>query len=204
MKTGSRAVSTAERVERCGVDLMEAIHGRRAVRAYDGRPVSAEDVHVLLDAAVQAPSAMNLQPWAFVVVQRRELLERISERARERTLAELAPDGPWRELRAMLADPGHDVLHGAGTLIAICAQSGPWPANEDCCLAAQNLMLAAYGLGLGSCPIGLARGALNEPALRAEFSIPDDHSVVLPIVVGHPREHPAPTPRRQARLLAWK
>jgi nitroreductase len=188
----------------CGVDLMDAIYERRAVRAYEHRTLEKTEILALIDAAIQAPSAMNRQPWAFVVLQDASLLKRISARAKQLTLAHMQPGTALFEHRGMLEDPAVDVFHGAGTLIVICAASGPWPPNEDCCLAAQNLMLAAHGFGLGTCPIGFAREALNEPEMKRELGIPDDHSVVMPIIVGHPIEHPLPTPRHEARVLAWK
>lgn len=187
-----------------GVDAMDAIYERRAVRAYTGREVEKERVLALIDAAIQAPSALNQQPWAFVVVQDAALLRRISERSKQLTLAVLEPDTPlWRH-RTMLQDPAFDVFYGGSTVILVCATPGAWAANEDCCLAAQNLMLAAHALNLGTCPIGFARAALNEPGTKAELGIPADHSVVMPILVGHPRELPERPARRAACILAWK
>lgn len=183
---------------------MEALYGRRAVRAYTDRPVTRESVRALLDAAIQAPSAVNLQPWSFVVLQDAALLRRLSERAKALSLASLRPGTPLWEHRARLADPAHDVFHGARTVIVVCAAPGPWPGEEDCCLAAQNLMLAAHGLGLGTCPIGLAREALGEPAWLAELALPADHSVVMPIAVGYPLEFPTRPARRAPRILAWR
>lgn len=192
------------RWKRSGVDALDAIYERRAVRAYTARTVEKERVLALIEAAIQAPSAVNQQPWAFVVVQDAALLRRISERSKQLTLAELKPGTPLWEHRAMLQDPGFDVFHGGTTLILVCAKPGLWPASEDCCLAAQNLMLAAHALGLGTCPIGFAREALNEPGAKAELAIPADHSVVMPILVGYPRERPVRPPRREACILAWK
>jgi nitroreductase len=187
-----------------GVDAMNAIYERRAVRAYTDGKVEKACVLALIDAAIQAPSALNQQPWAFVVVQERALLRRISERSKQLTLAVLEPGTPLWEHRAMLQDPAFDVFYGGSTLIVICATPGAWAANEDCCLAAQNLMLAAHALNLGTCPIGFARAALNEPGTKAELGIPADHSAVMPILVGHPRERPERPPRREACILAWK
>jgi len=207
MNYGEGAASQAARPARgllCGVDLMDAIYERRAVRAYTNRMVDKAAIRGLIDAAIQAPSAVNQQPWAFVVLQDANWLKRISARAKQLTLAHLQPGTALFEYRVMLEDPAFDVFYGAGTLIVVCAAPGLWPANEDCCLAAQNLMLAAYAVGLGTCPIGLAREALNEPGTKRPLGIPDDHSVVMPITVGYPREHPLPTPRHDARILAWK
>ena len=181
----------------CGVDVMDAIYGRRAVRAYDAWKLGVRTIEQLIDAAIHAPSAMNEQPWSFVVVQDRALLRRISERSK----------ALWREriqAATPMTSPSYDVFHGATTLIVICARKSLWPSNEDCCLAAQNLMLAAHGLGLATCPIGLAREALNEPEFRREFAIPEGHTAVFPIVVGYPREAPEPSSRRPPLILAWR
>jgi nitroreductase len=188
----------------CGVDVMEAIHQRRAVRSYTGRKLERAMLLALLDAAVRAPSAMNQQPWSFAIVQDRDLLRRIGERAKQLSLAEARPGTPLWEHRSMLEDPNYDVFHGAGTLVVVCAAAGGWHTNEDCCLAAQNLMLAAHGLGLATCPIGFAREALGEPDTRRELGIQADQRVVMPIVVGFPSGHPAATPRREPRILAWR
>ena len=201
----SAVADRVARTTRSGVDVMEAIYARRAVRAYTARLVEEDKVRALIDAAIQAPSAVNQQPWAFVVIQNTALLQRISERAKQLTLAHLQPGTALFEHRSMLENPAFNVFYDASTLIVVCAgPAGSWPANEDCCLAAQNLMLAAHGLGLGTCPIGFAREALNEPQAKLELGIPADHSVVLPILVGYPRERPAPTARDAPRILGWK
>ncbi len=200
----SSAKTRAAPGSRCAVDAMEAIYARRSVRAYTNQRVGQELVHALIDAALQAPSAVNQQPWSFVVIQDVGMLRRFSDRAKELSLANLAPGTPMWEQRKMLADPDFNIFYDAGTLIAICATPGLGSPNEDCCMAAQNLMLAAHALGLATCPIGLAREALNEARAKLEFKIPADHSVVIPILVGYPRELGPRPPRREAQIHAWK
>jgi nitroreductase len=87
------------------------------LRAYTDRKVEKACVLALIDAAIQAPSALNQQPWAFVVVQERALLRRISERSKQLKLAVLEPGTPLWEHRAMLQDPAFDVFYGGSTLI---------------------------------------------------------------------------------------
>lgn len=207
METSRKRSTSADRAHdpaRSRVSVLDAIRERRAVRAYTARKVEADVVRALIDAAIQAPSAVNQQPWAFVVLQDEALLRRISDRAKALTLAHLEPGTPLWEHREMLTDPEYCVFYDASTVIVICAAPGAWPPNEDCCLAAQNLLLAAHAMGLATCPIGFAREALNEPRTKEELGIPDDHSVVMPIVVGYPRERPEPTERREARILCWR
>lgn len=190
-------------LHRPGASVVDAIRERRSIRGFTSRRVERELIRKLLDAAAQAPSALNEQPWAFVVIQDRERMWHYSERAKELVLAELRPGTARWDRRALLANPAYNVFYDAGTLILVCSRTSTAQAQEDCCLAAQNLMLAAHAFGLGTCPIGYARAAFNEPEARREFGIPETATVVMPIVVGYTRLHPDPTPRREPQVWSW-
>lgn len=188
------------------VSALDAIYHRRAIRAYSDRKVDEPTVRALIDAAIQAPSAVNTQPWAFAVVQDPDMLKRISRQASRR----LATDPHWSlntVLGAAFTITDFDIFYGARTLIVVCAKREGihgFDAAQDCYLAAQNLMLAAYAMGLGTCPIGFARDVLRTEAWRAELEIPDDYVAVLPIVVGFP-ELGAHKPRRATpKIFSWK
>jgi len=187
------------------VSLMDALAKRASVREYAATPVSREMVGTLLAAAVRAPTAMHQEPWSFVVVQDRSVLRQISETAKPLFLDELHRSHRDRGGGAPspFADPAFDIFHGAGTLIVICGpERGPFVA-ADCWLAAENLMLAAFTLGLGSCVIGSAVAALNTPQLREMLKIPAGVQAMAPIVVGHPAKQAASTPRKAPTVLAW-
>ena len=184
------------------MDAMEAIHARRAVRAYDERPVDPELVRRLLDAAVRAPSAMNAQPWAFAIVQDPALLARLSDQARAHVYADIAADERLRHLPEMVGGTDFDIFYGARTLVVVCGADRVGAA-EECAMAAQNLMVAACALGLGSCPIGLARPVIERPDVKAMLGIPVGFQVVLPIIIGFPRETPKAPPRLPTRIFGW-
>ncbi|HJU83584.1 MAG TPA: nitroreductase family protein [Holophagaceae bacterium] len=185
------------------MDVLDAIRGRRAVRAYTEAKVPREAIRSLLDAAVWAPSAMNLQSWAFAIVQDPVTLHRISEDAKKASLATMAPDPAHHGLREALEGPDFSVFYDAGTLIVICATgSGPF-ATGDCCLAAQNLMLAAHAAGLSTCPIGLALPALRQAGMKRELGIPSGYTPVFAAILGHPRERPEPPSRHEPEIVAW-
>jgi nitroreductase len=100
--------------------------------------------------------------------------------------------------------PDFNIFHGADTLIIICAKpSGPFIA-ADCWLAAENLMLAASAVGLGSCVIGSAVAALNIHKVKAEIGIPDEYTVIAPVVVGVPGGETTPAARKEPMILSWK
>jgi nitroreductase len=179
------------------VNVLNAIYHRRSVRSYTPQRVSAAQVQALLEAAAQAPTARHEEPWAFVVVQEPRLLQRISA----------AVSDEMRQSWGLLAvgdktmrAPDGDPLHGAGTLVLICCHGqGPFVA-ADCWLAAENFMLAAHAMGLGTCVIGSALHAVNNK-LRHELGIPADITAQVPIVLGYAREEPPVVSRKPPRIL---
>ena len=186
------------------MDLEDAIYGRRAVRDFTDRPVESSTIERLLDAAVQAPSALNQQPWAFGVISGKERLRAYSDRVKEHLLATLNPVFDVNPRSQLYAEPGYNVFHDASLLIVIYALPGRLQPEEDCCLAAENLMLAACGLGLGSCPIGFARSWLNLSAVKGELGIPSDCTAVFPVVVGYPARPATAVLRRAPEILVWQ
>lgn len=194
------------------LSALEAIYQRRAVRSYLPDPVVEPTINRLLDAAVHAPTAMHLEPWSFVVVQDRAVLQRLSNRAKAMMVAEATahrdllrapgatPDG--RHL-AMLEDPKFNIFYDAGTLIVICGKPLGQFVTADCWLAVENLMLAACALGLGTCCIGFALPALHSDEVKRELGIPAGTDAVSAVIVGVPRGDTPVVPRKSPEILRW-
>ena len=187
------------------LSVMKAIHERRSVRAYTPQPLEEATIRTLLDAAVWAPTAVHEEPWAFVIVQDQAVLQRLSARAKKIFTAEAKHAHPEqaRHLLDMLADPDFNMFYNAGTLIVICARPKGAFVNADCWLAAENLLLAAHSMGLGSCVIGFAVPALNTPEIKAELGIPLECSAVAPIIVGVPSGETPRTTRKEPDIFYW-
>ncbi|MGZ4966697.1 MAG: nitroreductase family protein, partial [Chthoniobacterales bacterium] len=100
--------------------------------------------------------------------------------------------------------PEFNIFYNASSLIVICANLASPFAVADCWLAAENLMLSACALGLGTCVIGFAVDALNTPELKRLLGIPAEITAVAPIIVGAPAGATAVSPRKPAQVLAWK
>lgn len=183
------------------IDLMKAIYERRAIRAFTSEPVTAAEIDQLIEAAIQAPSSMGLEPWAFVVIEGVARLRQYSDWAKHHFAATNLSEAGASRIRAMLSDPNYNIFHDAPTLIVICATNDDAQSAEDCCLAAQNLMLAAQGAGLGTCPIGFSRPWLRLAGTKEELRILPRYVPVFPVVVGHPAEHPAPHGRRKPIVI---
>ncbi len=171
------------------------------MREYSPEPVDDALLRSLIDAAVQAPSAINQQPWCFVVVKKPELLAEISEKAKAymRKASLTAPAHPFRD---MFNDPKFDVLYHAPVLVVIGTEQPTDWAVEDCALAAQNLMLAAHEAGLGTCWIGFAQHWLSTPEGKAALGLSASCFPVAPIIIGHPRRKPASVPHK-APNIKW-
>ena len=194
------------------LSALDAIFMRRSVRAYTAQSLDEPTVRALLDAAVQAPTAMHTEPWAFVVIQDRATLKRISDRAKGSWIKDAAhyrdlhrgvDAAMARAFAERFASPDFSVFYDAGTLIAIGARPLGAFIVADCWLAAENLMLAACALGLGTCCIGSAVPALNSPETKSELEIPPDVEIVAPIIVGMPREAGVDVSRRSPTIVSW-
>lgn len=184
------------------MNLDKAITGRRAVRDYTGEAVDEATIRGLIDAAIQAPSAVNHQPWAFTVVRNQRLLDQISHEAKIYMLATLPEDQLSVQFRAYLSDPKFQIFYHAPALIVISdTTGGPW-AVEDCALAAENLMLAAFEARLGTCWIGFAQRFLGTDVGKSLLGCPHQWHPVAPIIVGHPAGAPLPVPRREP-VISW-
>lgn len=189
-----------------GRSVFETILARRSVRIYTAEILDSTVVNTLLEAAVRAPTAAHEEPWAFVVIQQKPLLRRISGLVGTHT-ADARLHHPFRGIQLAVAaqdDEVTDIFHGANTLIAICARDDMPFAIADCWLATENLMLAACDLGLGSCVIGSSIPVLNAAQVKRELGIPLEYSVIAPVVVGVPAEETSATSREAPLILAWR
>jgi nitroreductase len=182
------------------MDARQAIYGRRAVRDYTTEPVDEATLRALIDAAVQAPSAVNQQPWSFSVVRDKSLLARISQEAKAFMLRKTPVALVSHHFEELLASTAFNVFYNAPALIVISGLAASEWAVEDCALAAQNLMLSATAAGLGSCWIGFAQGWLATPEGKAALELPDDYRPVAPIIVGYPKFVPPPVARNEPRI----
>jgi nitroreductase len=149
---------------------MKAIRARRSIRRFTQEPVPDESIKALLEAAMSAPSAGNQQPWEFVVIKDRAVLDRI-------------PD----------VHPYAQMCRQAQAAIVVCgnlerdSHRGFWV--QDCAAATQNILIAATDQGLGSVWCGVHPREDRVSGLRKLLCLPD-HIVPLSLIpIGHPAEN---------------
>ena len=184
--------------------IFETILARRSVRRYKARRVDRATVSILLEAAVHAPTAIHQEPWAFVIVQDKQLLQKLSGQAKPLFMAEAKEIGLEHAGHSfdIFKVPDFNIFYNASTLILICGKTTAPSFEADCWLAAENLMLAACAMGLGTCVIGSALLALNTPETKIALNIPENFIAVAPIVVGYPDDEIAPVIRKNPIILA--
>jgi nitroreductase len=191
---------------KANMSIIDAIYKRSSVRSYSPERLDRATIQALLAAAVRAPTAVHLEPWVFAIIQDTGVLKHLSDRAKPLFLEEVKRDQLDRVGHALdiFATPDFNMFYNAGTLIIICGKAmGPFVA-ADCWLAAENLILAACSLGLGTCVIGAALPALNTLDIKADLGIPDQLTAIAPIIVGVPSHETTPIARKEPEILFWK
>jgi nitroreductase len=171
--------------------ILETIQKRRSHRKYLPKQLSQEQLDAILEAALQAPSALNNQPWHYTVVQDAALLARINAAAHKQA-ALIDPD----QRSPRFADPAFHVLYHSPTAIFISGADTHY-APVDCGIAVQTIALAAESLGLGSVIVALTRLAF-EGTDKAEFEqalgFPVGYRFVISIAIGYPDDDKAAHP----------
>ena len=151
------------------MEAIDCILTRRSIRKYTDEVVSEKDIEVLLKAASYAPSANNYQPWQFIVITEREILDKIS-----------------------IIHPYAKMLAHAPLAIMVCGdfdiQTEIGYQVVDCSAATQNILLAANAIGLGSVWLGLYPRKERIENIIKLFDLPENITPITLISIGHPTE----------------
>jgi nitroreductase len=150
------------------MSLLDIIFNRASVRRYTSEPVSEEVLRNILEAGRRAPSAMNAQPWHFIVVTEQNLKEQLSKRR-------------WTGF-----------MKDATFVVVGCGEKMNHWSTIDVAIALQNMVIAAEAQGLGSCWVG----DFDQTELKEMLGLPDNLHVIAMVSFGHPAEKPAPRDKK--------
>jgi len=151
------------------MDLLEAIFTRRSIRKYSGEEVTRDEIQTILKAAMFAPSANNQQPWQFLIIDDKDIMDKIIQ-----------------------IHPYAKMLSGASYAVLICGDEslelskGYWAV--DCAAATQNLLLAAHGIGLGAVWLGVHPREERKSGIKKLFNLPDHIQPFALVSIGKPGE----------------
>jgi nitroreductase len=183
-------------------DYFELIKKRRAIREYEDRKVSLNEIKAIIKESTLAPSSGNGQPWKFIVIEDPIWIKRLSDESKKNLIAmmEKHPDSPVARYEAALRNPDFNVYYSAPCLVFITASKKFRTMFVDCALCASYFMLSAAARGLGTCWIGLGQH-IRDPELLNAIGLPEDHELVAPIVVGYPKRIPDIPERAEPKIL---
>lgn len=149
---------------------MDQLNNRRSIRIFDKAQVSEEYIELLLRAAMQAPTAKNQKAWEFIVVEDKDMLEKLST-----------------------VTPYTKLVCGAGLAIIVLANKEKFSAGEfweqDMAAATQNILTKAVDLNLGTCWMGIAPIQESMNKIRGLFSLDEKYLPFNIIAVGHLAKH---------------
>jgi nitroreductase len=159
------------------MSVLDLILNRRSIRRYEAKDIPEDVMKQILEAGRQAPSAVNKQPIHFTIVKDHEIAKKFSSL------------------------PFNGFIKDAPAVVVGCADiksllTGKW-AVVDATIAMQNMVIAAWALGVGSCWIG----AFDEKKVKESLKIPDKWKVVALLTLGYPAEQPKPKKKKPIEEL---
>ncbi len=198
--------------------IIEAIKTRRSIRSYSGQAVPKETIEAILDAGRMAPSSLNTQPWKFVVITDKKLIDEISSSIKSFLkkvyallpilsifIKELRDEKVAGAIRKTATAQEDAVLYSAPLLILIVSDKKDRWTPVNCALAAQNMMLAAHSLGIGSCFIGRVDIIKKYRRFFQKLGIERKYSIQASLIFGYPKEFPKNIPeRKKDNIISWK
>lgn len=170
--------------------VVETIMSRRSVRAYEDRAVPRDTMEIITECGINAPNAMNKQEWEIRVVDNPDFINGVTE-----LFVKENPD-------AAKAPGFRNIFRNAPTVVFIGAPEGSY-SGVNCGLLGENMILAAWSMGIGSCCLGGPVAFLNSEIAsdylkQLEFS--DGYSLIYAIGFGYPAEQPDVKPRDKAKV----
>ena len=191
---GVRLVSGVAHAKKSAVEaanteqaVLDNIATRTSIRDYENRPVEKEKIEKMLRAAMSAPTAMNKQPWHFVVVDQRTTLDALSDANPHAKMIKKAP------LVIVVCGDMSKAIEGGGRDFWI----------QDASAATENLLLAAHALGLGAVWTGAYPSEERSQAISKALSLPDNLIPLNMVVIGYPAEHPQPKDKWKEENISY-
>lgn len=182
------------------MELDVCIKGRRSVRSYTDEPVSEEQVEAVLEAGIWAPTAMHREPCKFIVIENKELIKYVSDETKILV----------RQVFPALAKPysteADVICYNAPVLILVCTEKDQQGATwnlRDSVLAAENMFLKAYELGLGSCYMGYVSLLNSKPDVLKKIGVPENYDLMVPLILGHAKTKQAAGKRKKPNIMKW-
>ncbi|MEM3873889.1 MAG: nitroreductase family protein [Candidatus Bathyarchaeia archaeon] len=176
-------------------ETIEVIKRRRSIRKFKPEQIPDHMLQEILECALLAPNARNQQKWHFTLIQNKEVLKKMADIMKENML-----NSGIDFLAERARDPNFNPFWNAPTVILITADKKARFAEIDCALAAENILIAAESLGLGSLVMTSTEFLfISEKGkeLKKELGVPEGYEHVCVVALGYKDENPPAKPRRK-------
>lgn len=183
--------------------IIDAIKNRRSVRKYDSRPIDHALLEQILEAGQWAPSGMNLQLWRFVVVEDADFRKKLFDVAVPFYYSIRGRLGAAGAARKDIDDKTTDPVFYFAPVIVFVIGTKLATYADDCPIVCQNMMLAAYSMGIGSCWVGYGQLALQDDEIKQALELKDDEQAFGPILLGYPKDGFPDPPRKKTVTVKW-
>lgn len=169
------------------IKAIDFILTRRSIRKYTSKLIDDKTINLLIEAGSYAPSANNFQPWHFIVITKRQILDQLS-----------------------VVHPYAKMLKQAPLAILVCGDNDAQPIlgyqAVDCSAATQNILLAVHALGLGGVWLGVYPREQRMKDIKEFLQLPENINPISLISIGHPAEeikHPERFNKEKTHLNKW-
>ena len=184
------------------MNFSELLKNRRSIRNYKEEPVSDEVISSIVNDSILAPSAGNEQPWKFIVVRNKTMIDKISAECKKNFLERITsnPNDHAKKYEKMLQKEAFHIFYHAPAVVYIIGDSGTKNLVADCALAACYFMFSATSKGLGTCWVNFGT-EIKDPKLLDELGIQGNHTIIAPLALGYPKKIPAVPARKASQVL---
>jgi len=179
-------------------NIVDIVKSRRSIRKYLDKSIPEEIVDKLIEVAKWAPSGMNEQPWGFIVVQDKLLIKELSDHSIPYISKVVEENPKFIRYKKRMAVKNFSIFYHAPCVIIILGRRDAFSYHNDCAMAAENLMLTAWSMGIGSCWVGMMSLLDKDEWFRKKFEVPDNYTIVAPIALGYFENKNIPVIERRA------
>lgn len=178
---------------------IKSIKERRSVRNFENKDIEKEILKEIIQAGKFAPSALNRQPWKFILITNKDFIQDLSQNVKKElkkilkkrfikkfSIRELKDKDILKHIYLFAFSKEDVIFFNAPALIIITTENKLF-YDQSCACCAENIMLAAHSLGLGSCWIGFASILGFKKDIIKKIGVPDNYHISAAIALGYPK-----------------
>ena len=178
--------------------VLETIKSRRSIRKYLPKQIKDEELDVILESAIYAPTGHNDQPWHFTIIQNKELIDEMSVESKK-----VMANSPVDWMANMGKAEHLHLFYNAPTVVVVSGKKDTVSPFADCCAAIQNMLITAESLDIGSCWIGLVKFFFENPENVEKLNLPENYEPYYAVCLGYKASHNNVAPERNIDVVNY-